>query len=174
MNPMKFLHELFPLKKGYLEFRLIHKSGRIKQIFVLTGSDYRQVLREVKRYNEQGYNAYFGTATRSRKSGTASDVLYTNCLWVDIDGPRTWLNKYHPPPSIVVNSGHGYQVFWLLEDIIFLTNPKMCAILTTKLKKLCAAVHGDMAATDVARVLRVPGTINWNKKNYGHGLEKKD
>jgi len=162
MNPKRFLHELFPTKKGFLEFRLIHTEGRIKQIFVPIGMDYTKVLREVHRYNEAQYNAYFGVCARARKSGMASDILYTSTLWVDIDGPRTWLDKYRPSPSIVINSGHGFHAYWLLEEIIMLTNPKICASIVGKLKRLCTAVHGDMAATDLARVLRVPGSINWN------------
>ena len=162
MNPQEFLDRLFPLRRGYIEFRLIHVCGRIKQIFVPIGINYRGVLREVRRYNEKHYNAYFGVCARSRKSGTSKDILYTGCLWVDVDKDLDYWRKYHPRPSIVINSGHGKHLYWVLDKIFDLTKPQNCVTLLSRLKKLCTLVHGDIAATDLARVLRVPNTINWN------------
>ena len=65
-----------------------------------------------------------------RKKFSEKDMVGTNAPWVDIDpnGDTEFkssrrqrleeaLLKYELPPSAIVNSGNGYQAFWLLKKL---------------------------------------------------------
>jgi putative DNA primase/helicase len=77
-------------------------------------------------------------------------------IWVDVDGvdelPRERLLL--APPSAVVRSGHGFHVYWFLEAETSPTD----ALRIVKLARL--AWDGDHQAAEVARLLRIPGTMN--------------
>lgn len=71
-------------------------------------------------------------------------------------------------PSIVVSSGHGLHVYWLLEHPVIITDENRQQVMETsrKVQQLIrnAAVqqgwHVDPIA-DLSRILRVPGTMNY-------------
>lgn len=63
-------------------------------------------------------------------------------------------------PSVVIGSGGGYHAYWLLRAPFMLASNEE----RERARRLQAAwvgyVGGDGAAKDLARVLRVPGTVN--------------
>jgi replicative DNA helicase len=66
----------------------------------------------------------------------------------------------YPPPSVVVDSGGGYHCYYLLAQPWVLRSDED----REKARKLQAAwvrlMDGDPQSKDLARVLRVPGTLN--------------
>ena len=71
-------------------------------------------------------------------------------------------------PSAVIYSGHGLQPLWPVEDGDLDTDEKWCRAyrLTRRFGRLANRVARDFAAnlnkaSDLSRVLRVPGTTNW-------------
>ena len=108
-----------------------------------------------------GMNALKSTAfTR-----TKHDVLAVRHLYADLDrdGSRSLAavekSTLVPAPNYVLNtSPDKYQVIWQVEDIE-LTQAE------TLLRAIAREFDGDQAATDAARVLRVPGFMN---KKYDH------
>lgn len=64
-----------------------------------------------------------------------------------------------PFPSVIVDSGGGYHCYWLLDETVTVTDEKR-AHLDALQKAWVDLVGSDPRAKDLARVLRVPGTLN--------------
>lgn len=122
--------------------------------------------------------------------GAAKHVQAITCLWADIDFSFGSIHKklHLPPteedalklaseigiePSVVVHSGHGLQCYWLLKTPWIFTSEEErnhAADITygwVNTLQQIAASHGWMidSVGDLARVLRVPGTINLKDVN---------
>lgn len=95
----------------------------------------------------------------------ALNCLYTEYDAKDFDGSKeaayAAVEALDPPPSVVVDSGGGYHCYWLFDEPFSLTTPET----REEAKRLQAAwvafTGGDPAVKDLARVLRVPGTLNY-------------
>ena len=68
--------------------------------------------------------------------------------------------KRIPIPTIMVFSGNGIHLKWLYKEAISGAKLKLWGRLEKKLHKLFAELGADIKSTDLARVLRVPGTKN--------------
>ena len=80
-----------------------------------------------------------------------------NCLWADLDDnfPPVWPENVPPPSATVETSPGKYQLFW------FLTTAAHDLDLVERIEDgLAEALSADPAATDRARVLRLPGFPN--------------
>ncbi|MFC1678822.1 AAA family ATPase [Elusimicrobiota bacterium] len=62
-------------------------------------------------------------------------------------------------PSIIVDTGNGYQAYWLLLDPIMLDEKQVRAGVKAMVKKLGRMLNGD-SVSNLNRFLRVPGTTN--------------
>ncbi len=146
----------------------------------------------VERTGEQ-QNAYIGVGVIDQqpeqgKRGKAEDVSGIFGMWADIDiaGPAHDTNKAYPPdldaalkvahadlePTVVVDSGHGIHVWWLFpEPWLFEEGdrPEAARLAEEWSRLLKARARGkgwDIDSThDLARVLRVPGTMNLKDEN---------
>jgi hypothetical protein len=131
---------------------------------------------------KEGFDAYFGLATFiDDKSRRADNAGHLKSFFLDIDcGPEKDASEGYPggqgdglaalrkfvsivglPDPLIVSSGRGLHVYWPLAEPI---TPQEWLPAAERLKALCVT-HGlvaDPAVTaDVARVLRVPGTLNF-------------
>ena len=132
-------------------------------------------------------DAYFGVACyrngiRSGR-GRQADVIAITCVWADIDFARPGARKGYPPdeaagrhlikaigvrPSIIVHSGHGFHVYWLLKEPLLVGDG---AVSFAKRWSDTAALRGKElgfvidSVGDLTRVLRVPGTTNRKNAN---------
>lgn len=68
-------------------------------------------------------NHYFGVGTRDGSGGGKNNLVETPTLWLDIDFKETpkdlferKLADFPLKPSILVESGGGYHVYWLLKN----------------------------------------------------------
>ncbi|MBS3787495.1 MAG: hypothetical protein V5A83_02455 [Candidatus Bipolaricaulota bacterium] len=118
------------------------------------------------------YHVYFGAATRTKEGkekgkGTSQYLKELTCLYADLDGDNyeggmeealATAKDFRLPPSLVINSGHGYHAYWLLEKPYDLTKdhakPKVL------LKALQVKELDADPTYDLARVLRVLNTTN--------------
>lgn len=109
-------------------------------------------------------NHFFGVGTRDGSGGGKNNLVENPALWVDIDFKKTAREEFERKladfplkPSIIVETGGGYHVYWLLkepcpkEDI-----PKI----ENYLSRLASHFGGDPGAMDASRILRIPGTLN--------------
>ena len=137
-------------------------------------------------------NCYLGLGIRGqrpaddRSRGKTDDIIGIPGLWLDLDYHSAGAHKAKHPlppdedaalslldaapykPSLIVHSGHGFQVYWLFKEIACLAS----AAERNAFGRLCRGWqrlfqeaghdngwHVDSTA-DLARVLRIPGTRN--------------
>lgn len=118
-----------------------------------------------------GEDLYFGVATRrDDSSGTLDNCQHLPAMFSDIDfkvmpeaEARGRLTRFRFPPSAIVRSGGGLHVYWLLREPLDL--PEEADRAKGLLRRLAHAVGGDLSAAEAARILRVPGTMNY-KRDY--------
>jgi hypothetical protein len=106
-------------------------------------------------------------------SAIRSQVNYIqalNCLYADFDAKHfggsldetlAHVRGLAVPPSVIVASGGGYHCYWLLDEPFVLDTDKARERAVDVQRDWVAFVGGDDAAKDIARVLRVPGTLNY-------------
>ena len=117
---------------------------------------------------DRSHNIYFGVALRSDRKGDEAHAAVVPTLWADIDwkdfaggkeAAAMVLASFEFPPSIVVETGHGWHCYWLLKEPVEVTaENRPC--LRGLLLGLAEALGGDPACRDLSRILRVPGTRN--------------
>lgn len=131
---------------------------------------------------DEGFDAYFGVAKYATDTSRKADnVHHLNAFFLDIDcnpekaetdgypggqedglaALRGFVDAYNLPSPLIVNSGRGLHVYWLLDEP---ATPEEWLPVAEGLKEACIT-HGlkadPVVTSDVARVLRVPGTQNF-------------
>lgn len=163
MTTHEFLHALFGNDDGYIELR----STTQPAVFISIRpphrghylSDYLNRLR-----NNPKMLPYFGVALRREPTNgrfencKALTVLFADCDFKEHgeEHVRAEIAKLPYPPSIVVNSGNGLHLYWRLTQP--LTDMKRAAKLLDQWVRTISVA--DWGVNDVARVLRLPGTLN--------------
>ncbi len=135
-------------------------------------------------------DVYFGLGLQPndlgpQKRGKAAQVIAIPGVWADIDiadpahkapnlplslkEAQSWLAEVCLPPTVTVNSGHGLHTYWLFPELWVFQNAEE----HQKGKALVQAFQGQLIrlakqhgwtrdnTSDLARVLRVPGTMNY-------------
>lgn len=100
--------------------------------------------------------------------GKIEDVAAINCLFAEFDGKdfggkdaaADYVARLIPRPSVVVDSGGGFHCYWLLADTFYLHDAASRERAERLQKAWVTYTGGDPGAADLARVLRVPGTLN--------------
>lgn len=82
--------------------------------------------------------------------------------------PSYWDSLGLPQPTLLLFSGSGYQLAWRLEQPVVLwrgqplaQDPALVDAVESRNRALVERLRGDPASTDVSRLLRLPGTLNW-------------
>lgn len=113
------------------------------------------------------------------KNATQENIMKLNFLFTDIDpdvkNEKGEIIRIHTkkelmerikvfplPPSLVVDSGGGYHLYWLLDKPI---EDKW--IITTLLQEIQEGLDGDKNAIKLTQLLRAPGTHNRKSKAIG-------
>jgi hypothetical protein len=154
-----FLDFLMP-DEGFVEVRSI-KDGKVKQWW----SASRQAAVDLAiEQSDLGWDAYYGVLPRlNDHDGDAEHVVPTSTvLWTDLDAKTIGskqralqsLIRFRIPPSVVVDSGHGYHAYWKLTSPAPFSRARLAMI------GLARTLNGDHVY-DQARILRIPGTVNW-------------
>jgi hypothetical protein len=123
-----------------------------------------------------GHNFWIGVALRKdSKGGAKANLLAMTAAFADVDAgaaghkgatsyqtkdeARSAIEAFSLRPSLLVDSGGGFQPYWLFREPVGLT-PERIQLLEKINRGLALALKGDPAATDAARILRLPGTFN--------------
>jgi len=152
----------------YIEMRLISKGRSPIQLFYPSMATIQWGL--VKGKNLEGYDCYFGVCLRKAQKGDKSSVASISALWADVDAKNfsggkpevlAQLKKLPPYlfPSVIVDTGHGYHLYWLLRETEPIESPQDILRLEAYMKGLALTLHGD-STSDLSRVLRLPGLVN--------------
>lgn len=119
-------------------------------------------------------DCYFGVhPTKAKRGqyerGRIQDVAAVNCLFADIDATDYGGDKaaalahvetLDPAPSVIVDSGGGYHCYWLFYEPVIIENGEIREAMAELQAAWPKWAGGDSAASDLARVLRIPGTEN--------------
>ena len=162
----EFLSTLFEESEGYIELRTINNDD-VRQFFYHTNQIDRLVSHLFNDDLFKNTNIYFGVCPRAKKRGKEESVKQVNCLWADLDCKDEEerqkilekLKSFKLPPSIIVNSGHGYHPYWLLSEPYLIKTDQDKLKIKRCIKGLSIALNGDRTF-DLPRILRVPGTKN--------------
>jgi hypothetical protein len=169
METKKFLERV--LGDGY--YSVLGLGDKKVQSFHTTIDD---VISEAHKLDAQGINAYFGLATfRTGNDRTVVNVKSLSSFYLDLDcgegkeypnqneafvDLKRFIKETGLPRPMLINSGYGVHVYWVLTDSISYSEWLPVA---QGLKSLCIQ-HNLLAdngvTADAARVLRVPETHN--------------
>lgn len=124
-------------------------------------------LDELIPFAQRPGDVFFGINTRKRGviNATKSDVLEIVCIAVDIDFKtiphdvaERRLATFCFKPTVVIFSGNGLHVYWLLLGPVLRTAETQ-AFFESVSKNISKQLGGD-STHDINRVLRVPGFVN--------------
>lgn len=109
------------------------------------------------------YFSVFPTSKRGTENQRARNdtVAAVTCLYADRDDGKGEPRPNLPQPTLIVNSGHGQHLYWILREPFIISDDTSRGYITHVLKRWVRFVGGDPAASDLARVLRLPGYRNW-------------
>ena len=154
----KFLDKLFKDSKGYINIREIDQNGKVKQHFL--------TLEQAKSYKgPDDKHIYFGVYTRQKGNGKANGCISTGALWADFDNMQLQEVKSRirkaglPDASIYISSGRGIHTYWLLTK-------RVKRGITGILRAIATTTGADAKATDTARIMRLPDTMNIKYKPF--------
>lgn len=112
---------------------------------------------------ERGAAIYFGVLRRrANGAGKSADCIAGAAVWADLDfkdfdgdegQARKSLEAFPVAPSVVIRSGRGLHVYWILREP---AEPEELSLLS---KTVALAVGGDHTH-DAARILRLPGSYH--------------
>lgn len=158
----KFLDLLWGTRKGVAELRVFEPrpegehevtryfyewpTNREMLLDSLADFDWDDVFMGVLLRTEAGY----GDAAHSEKE--------TEWLWADVDRKRGstfggLLAKINQYPQIIVDSGHGWHLYWRLR------RPVPVDVAQGAMNVLADRLDGDRVG-DPARIMRLPGSLN--------------
>jgi hypothetical protein len=168
-----------PGERGRL-YSFSYRSGNLDQLVEI-----------VKTQAELGRNVYAGTGLLEKhpeqgRRGKSDDVVAVRAMRSDIDyasgeahskdklppdeeAARSIIDAFPLKPTMVVNSGHGLQPWWLFREPAILESPKereeyekLTKQFEYTLSQIAVEKGYDEIDTvaDLARILRVPGVYN--------------
>ena len=153
----RFLSLLWGSRKGIAELREI--SDSVSTFFYHWPKSKGLLLEEVQ-HMAGAVDIFMGVLLRTEMGrGDAKHTeKETEWLWVDVDWKRgatfgSVLRTVGLDPQIVVDSGHGWHLYW------HLVKPVPVTLAQGAMKVLAERLGGDSVG-DPARIMRVPGTIN--------------
>lgn len=198
-EPYQFILELFRgVSEGYVE--VMYKAPDGVKLYPgihvawadLPLTDIDPALPFIQRNNAAGYGVHLGMAVRGRKyepeqrinkygkpylayrRGKEADATYLTALWVDVDMPGDEgyrrIVEMAVPPAFIVSSGGGWHAYWLLYEPLIIHAGNRENIIRT-LKGMAVACDGDTQVSDLARVMRLPGTVNTKPERNGARCE---
>lgn len=164
-----FLIALHPPESGPTELRALPSKRRT----FVNATDTDATERFLGAHTNE--NLYLGVATRrDASSGELENCAELHAIFADIDFKsdvhpngipesegRTLIERFPLQPSVVVNSGGGLYLYFLLREPINLQDRDDCQRAYNLLRRLARALGGDLASAEPARILRVPGTRNF-------------
>ncbi len=151
----KFL-TLLMKPRCHMELRAIKVGGGV------VGRQWADNAEEVEKFSlRYGRDAeiYMGVAPRTGRGGTLADCALPTALWIDADdekAARAELALFELDPSMMVRSGRGLHVYWLLNG----KGPRDQDQVKQALRQLATRLEGDIKSAEPAHILRVPGTMN--------------
>ncbi|WP_270642132.1 DNA-binding response regulator [Paraclostridium sordellii] len=132
-------------------------------------------------------NTYISLNTFYKTYRRIENLKEINCIHMDLDIYKTkftktqilmnlddnYFGKIIPIPNLIIDSGRGLYLIWLIEPVPYMALPLWKAIEEYIYKEL-KEFGADRMALDPTRVLRVPGSINSKSNTIVKILEKNE
>jgi hypothetical protein len=163
-----------------LELRCVHpETEAARVLWTPIGNRQRlaATLRQADALNKSGHRVFFAPCLRREKKGSAEAAALVPALRVDIDcdddpdqraAGLDKLRTFDPNPSIIVDSGGGWHVYWLLDPSVELADDAARQHVANILHGLFAVVGGDPEyAKSVASLMRLPDSANSKPERGG-------
>ncbi len=190
MNTQNFLREIYKgCSGGYITITTL--PDRKTRWFKCT--EIEKISKTAENLGKKT-NVFFGVGLRNKvlpngQRGSEKDILGITALYADIDvkgdahaqtflpssviEATDFLHSLKIKPSIIVNSGNGIHSYWLLDKPSIIKNESDRKNISSIFKGFGKYVNGEAKkhgwkldnVYDLARILRVPGTINHKLKN---------
>lgn len=102
--------------------------------------------------------------------GRLEYIAAVNCVFADIDQKdfsspaafKQYIKTLQPEPSVIVFTGNGIHAYWLLDEPFPVYGNEAALVRAQQLQYAWIDyTKSDQGAKDLARVLRVPGSLNW-------------
>ena len=173
MNTEVFLNKVLGSQGYYCLFAYKLGDDKLTQKFYKTVPELADAAKDL---DAKGYNAYYGLATfKESNSRKVTNVNELKSFFLDLDcgeskdypsqsdalkDLRRFCKELRLPKPLLVNSGRGVHVYWILDEAISVDE---WVPIAERFKKLCKEKNllADPAVTaDAARVLRIPDTHN--------------
>lgn len=175
MQPLDFLAAVLPSSGFYCVAEF--DTPRREHVFL---SDIREIPSAANVFVQKGLHSYFGLAAyKTKDNRTADNARVLKSLFIDVDlGDKkryktrkeaaqafeefmlkTGMSTLGQP--IVVSSGGGYHIYWPLTEEAEVARWKPVAENFKRLLKQEGMEIDWNCTADAARVLRVPGTLNF-------------
>jgi len=170
MNTPDFLRHILPSSGMYCCFTMMGEYPR-QRFF----NDIDGLAGYLSQMSGQGHNTYYAVSSFGGNTRTQDSVVLTKAIYLDVDcgsdkpyldwkqglkALSVFLSDTQLPKPMIVHSGNGLHVYWVLTEELA---PVAWKPLAAGLKE-AARTHGfkvdPTVVTDSARVLRAPGTIN--------------
>lgn len=153
---------------GYVELRMI--SANVLEKWLRKGQLEEQDWDEIAQWNET-HHIYLGVNPRPlSKEKKKNDIQDIVCLWADVDGKDfddggkeaalRSVEAFPLKPTIIVDSGHGYHCYWVLEKPMAGAKGEKLFVFKQVLAGVVKALGGDQSKIDHVACLRLPGTMN--------------
>jgi len=174
-NCLAFLNKFFPKdieiggdSQAFVEFRFIGHDLATSEFHPVDELSTNLISKCFGIAESKRANLFFGVGARkSMNSGKKENIGYINAAWVDIDEKDSLrkdeamklLNEWVLKPTYIIDSGHGIHAYWILREPIH--DPEEFMQLEKINKRLVSKFMGDKNCTDFARIMRLPGSINF-------------
>lgn len=172
MELSTFLSRVLPTQGNYFFNEKAVTTPELRQHKVTNRA---QLEAQIIHHADTTHDVYFATGTFGDRR-TKADATFKKIFYLDLDcGPgkgfdskRDAIERLHSflkisqvtPPNIIVDSGRGVHVYWVLQDAITVEHWQPIA---NALHEACddlAFPADPSVTTDAARILRVPGSSN--------------
>ena len=133
----------------------------------------------IARWDRPGRGLFFCVSTiRDREKRNKENVVEIPGLWADIDFKDVIddeaailrrVKALPKPPSTIIRSGNGLHLYWKCKEALtvnIVDGSETVERVEAALKLLADLVGGDMLVTQVANLMRLPGTHNSKRGDW--------
>lgn len=161
---------------GWIEYRALGpnetiRRGAYRLPYCLTGADHVSMVDQLTGLSVMGFDVYVGVLPRTAPPGPGNPsgrkaVETVGTAWIDLDAKVDGADaSMLDDMDIVVSSGNGWHGYKLVHPPTKVTSDKDRKKIETKLRAWCLQVcPGVDNVSDLARILRVPGTVNFKDR----------
>jgi len=179
---IQFFEALFKGQTGVLELRTFDHpdAQKIRDFIQVTDGKFEElrVERFLGETEKRKLGAFFGVALRTQQSlkdkkGDGAHCQVLTVLFVDCDFKHQGkeetdkrIAEFPFPPSLIVSSGGGYHLYWLIRVPYLLQHGSGMKDAQSALRRMAATIADvvDESVSEPVRVLRIPGSFNFKKE----------